>query len=200
MDVKLDKVTLKALSSDVRVDALKLLGSRRHMQSELASALSVAVPTMKEHLEALEKDAVTKTYAKIITNDKFGINTLIDYANNFSLKVIESEIKHYQNNKNFLSIMNQLKSFIEGYKKTKESSCIIKLGKGTGFFGMTICTLLDNNYLINLRKAFGIGRARSSSVEEPFSPRFPITHLVKVNESGIPILPIGWVKLTFGEQ
>ena len=62
MDVKLDKVTLKALASDVRVDALKLLGSRRHMQSELASALSVAVPTMKEHLEALDKAGLVEKH------------------------------------------------------------------------------------------------------------------------------------------
>lgn len=62
MDVKLDKVTLKALSSDVRVDALKLLGGRRHMQSELALALGVAVPTMKEHLEALERAGLVERH------------------------------------------------------------------------------------------------------------------------------------------
>lgn len=55
MDVKLDKETFKALSSTTRVDLLKLLEKRRHMQAELASSLELAVPTVKQHLEMLEK-------------------------------------------------------------------------------------------------------------------------------------------------
>ena len=54
MDVQLDRVAMKALSSETRVEVLKLLGKRNHMQSELASELSLAVPTVKEHLSSLE--------------------------------------------------------------------------------------------------------------------------------------------------
>lgn len=62
MDVKLDRDVLKALSSDTRVDILKELSSRRFMQSELASSLSLSVPTIKEHLAALEKAGLVERH------------------------------------------------------------------------------------------------------------------------------------------
>lgn len=53
MELKLDTKTFKALANERRVDILKLLGERRHTQSEIAGELSLAVPTVKEHLAAL---------------------------------------------------------------------------------------------------------------------------------------------------
>lgn len=53
MELKLDSKTFKALANERRVDILKLLGERRHTQSEIAGELSLAVPTVKEHLSAL---------------------------------------------------------------------------------------------------------------------------------------------------
>ena len=55
MDVRFDKATFKALSSEERIDVLKLLQGRRHTQSELALSLGISAPSMKEHLEALQK-------------------------------------------------------------------------------------------------------------------------------------------------
>ncbi len=62
MEIRLDKETFKALASTTRVDVLKLLGQRRHMQSELAAALSLSVPTVKEHLAALEKAGLVERH------------------------------------------------------------------------------------------------------------------------------------------
>lgn len=62
MEVRLDKETFKALASETRVDVLKLLGKRRHMQSELASSLNLSVPTVKEHLSALEKAGLVERH------------------------------------------------------------------------------------------------------------------------------------------
>src|SRR3990172_656044 len=62
MDIRLDKETFKALASETRVDVLKLLGQRRHMQSEMASALGLSVPTVKEHLDALEKAGLVERH------------------------------------------------------------------------------------------------------------------------------------------
>lgn len=53
MELKLDSKTFKALANEKRVDMLKLLGERRHTQSEIAGELGLAVPTVKEHLSAL---------------------------------------------------------------------------------------------------------------------------------------------------
>lgn len=53
MELKLDSKTFKALSSEKRVEMLKLLKERRHTQSEIAGELGLAVPTVKEHLSAL---------------------------------------------------------------------------------------------------------------------------------------------------
>jgi DNA-binding transcriptional ArsR family regulator len=53
MELKLDSKTFKALANERRVDILKLLGERRHTQSEIAGELELAVPTVKEHLSAL---------------------------------------------------------------------------------------------------------------------------------------------------
>ncbi len=62
MDIRLDKETFKALASATRIDVLKLLGQRNHMQSELASALGLSVPTVKEHLSALEKAGLVERH------------------------------------------------------------------------------------------------------------------------------------------
>ncbi|MCX6708750.1 MAG: metalloregulator ArsR/SmtB family transcription factor [Candidatus Woesearchaeota archaeon] len=62
MDISLDKETFKALASQTRVDVLKLLGQRRYMQSEIASVLNFSVPTVKEHLSALEKAGLVERH------------------------------------------------------------------------------------------------------------------------------------------
>jgi DNA-binding transcriptional ArsR family regulator len=51
--VTLDKASFKALAVETRVDILKVLQSRQHTQTELADALELSVPTVKEHLDAL---------------------------------------------------------------------------------------------------------------------------------------------------
>jgi len=62
MDIRLDKQTFKAVASGTRVDILKLLGKRRHMQSELANNLDLSVPTVKEHLAALSKAGLVERH------------------------------------------------------------------------------------------------------------------------------------------
>ena len=53
--ITLDQSTFKALAADTRVNILKKLNERRYTQSELASILSLKTPSIKEHLDALEK-------------------------------------------------------------------------------------------------------------------------------------------------
>src|SRR3989338_4355623 len=53
--ITIDRQTFKALAADTRIEILKLLGKRRHTQSELSAELKLSVPTVKEHLDALEK-------------------------------------------------------------------------------------------------------------------------------------------------
>ena len=53
--IVLDQATFKALAAGTRVKILKTLGQRRHTQSELSAVLNISVPTIKEHLSALEK-------------------------------------------------------------------------------------------------------------------------------------------------
>jgi DNA-binding transcriptional ArsR family regulator len=53
--ITIDKETFKALAADTRVKILKFLDMRRHTQSELSASLNLSVPTVKEHLDALEK-------------------------------------------------------------------------------------------------------------------------------------------------
>lgn len=62
MDIRLDKETFKALASGTRVDVLKILDKRRHMQSEIADSLELSVPTVKEHLSALEKAGLVERH------------------------------------------------------------------------------------------------------------------------------------------
>ncbi|HLF55086.1 MAG TPA: winged helix-turn-helix domain-containing protein [Candidatus Nanoarchaeia archaeon] len=62
MEIRLDKETFKALASTTRVDVLKLLARRRHMQSELAAELNLSVPTVKEHLFALERAGLVERH------------------------------------------------------------------------------------------------------------------------------------------
>ncbi|MBW3022989.1 winged helix-turn-helix domain-containing protein [Candidatus Woesearchaeota archaeon] len=60
--ITIDRSTFKALAADTRVHILKLLDKRRHTQSELSAELKLSVPTIKEHLEALEKASLVKKH------------------------------------------------------------------------------------------------------------------------------------------
>lgn len=52
--IELDQKAFKALAADTRISILKHLKSRRYTQSELAELLELKVPSVKEHLLALE--------------------------------------------------------------------------------------------------------------------------------------------------
>ena len=58
--ITIDRSTFKALAADTRIKILKILDKRRHTQSELSVVLKLAVPTVKEHLGALEKASLVK--------------------------------------------------------------------------------------------------------------------------------------------
>jgi len=51
----LSRNELKAISSDKRMEILKLLNERRHTLSELSGRLGIRLPSTKEHLQKLEK-------------------------------------------------------------------------------------------------------------------------------------------------
>ena len=53
--VKLGRHSMKALSQDTRVDIMKLLDERNHTQTEIAEALGMSAPSVKEHVEGLVK-------------------------------------------------------------------------------------------------------------------------------------------------
>jgi DNA-binding transcriptional ArsR family regulator len=62
MDIPLDREALKALASETRASILRLLEQRRHTQTELAQALGIAVPTAKEHVEALTRAGLVEVH------------------------------------------------------------------------------------------------------------------------------------------
>ncbi len=55
MEVKLSQKTFKALANPTRIAILKELDKRNYTQSELAETLGFAVPTVKQHVQDLEK-------------------------------------------------------------------------------------------------------------------------------------------------
>lgn len=56
----IDKTTLKALVVDTRMNILKLLLDKRYTQSEIADILGLKKPTVKEHVDILEKAKLIK--------------------------------------------------------------------------------------------------------------------------------------------
>ncbi len=52
-DITLDKEVFKALAGETRVSVLKALMERRKTQSELAKEMSLAAPTIKDHVDIL---------------------------------------------------------------------------------------------------------------------------------------------------
>lgn len=52
--MEIDRETIKALSSDTRIEILKALSQRRYTISELSRKLGIAVPTVFEHIKKLE--------------------------------------------------------------------------------------------------------------------------------------------------
>lgn len=53
--MEIDRETIKALSSDTRIEMLKLLSERRRMPAEISRALELAPSTVVEHLQKLEE-------------------------------------------------------------------------------------------------------------------------------------------------
>ncbi|MFA5746233.1 MAG: winged helix-turn-helix domain-containing protein [archaeon] len=53
--ITIDRVTLKAISSDTRMDILKQLDKKKKILSDLSTTLKLSNPTVKEHLEVLVK-------------------------------------------------------------------------------------------------------------------------------------------------
>jgi DNA-binding transcriptional ArsR family regulator len=51
--IALDHKAFKALSAKTRIDILKLLLKRNHLQSEIAMVLGLSPPTVKEHMEEI---------------------------------------------------------------------------------------------------------------------------------------------------
>ena len=54
-EVALGANEFRALSSETRVQIIKLLGSRRHNLTEIANKLEMRLPTIKQHLGVLER-------------------------------------------------------------------------------------------------------------------------------------------------
>ncbi len=51
----LDQESLKAVTVNTRVQILKILQQKQEILSDIASLLGMSIPTIKEHLEVLEK-------------------------------------------------------------------------------------------------------------------------------------------------
>jgi DNA-binding transcriptional ArsR family regulator len=58
--ITLDSSTFKALASGTRVKILKFLEKRNHTQSELSVVLKMSIPTIKDHLKAMEFGGLVK--------------------------------------------------------------------------------------------------------------------------------------------
>jgi DNA-binding transcriptional ArsR family regulator len=58
--ITLDSSTFKALASGTRIKILKTLEKRNHTQSELSAVLKMSIPTIKEHLKAMETGGLVK--------------------------------------------------------------------------------------------------------------------------------------------
>jgi DNA-binding transcriptional ArsR family regulator len=58
--ITLDSSTFKALASGTRVKILKTLEKRNHTQSELSAVLKMSIPTIKDHLTAMEQGGLVK--------------------------------------------------------------------------------------------------------------------------------------------
>ncbi len=53
MEIRIGKEEFKALSSDTRINIIKILNTRNYTLSELAAKLNMSSPTIKQHLERL---------------------------------------------------------------------------------------------------------------------------------------------------
>lgn len=58
--ITLDASTFKALASGTRVNILKTLEKRNHTQSELSAVLKMSIPTIKDHLKAMEQGGLVR--------------------------------------------------------------------------------------------------------------------------------------------
>ena len=71
-ELTIGKEEFKALSSDTRIEIIKLLNTRNYTLSEISAKLKMSSPTIKQHLEMLvHSDLIQQIVFYMIDKDNF---------------------------------------------------------------------------------------------------------------------------------
>lgn len=139
--------------------------------------------------EFLERDDIVKEL-KFSTNLIECIKNFGEICNEYARDLIKYEI-------NFFRMIDdgKLKRVIDFYQnlydETNKNAILLRVAWGTGWHGMTVGRLLDDDILERLRRTYNLGRRRD---EQYFVKPFPKTRKV-IFENGVAKYPLGWVKM-----
>ena len=109
-------------------------------------------------------------------------------CNEFSRDFIDYELEFF-NEYNIDKGLDNIIKFYEDLKK--ENGVLLHISWGSGWHGMTIGRLFDEDIIWGLRRLYNLGRRRNPP---DFLKPFPKTRKL-VFDNGKPIYPLGWIKL-----
>jgi len=110
-------------------------------------------------------------------------------CNEYAKDLIEYEINFFRKYND--GKLNQIIDFYESLYDELDSGILLRLSWGTGWHGMTVGRLLEEDVLERLRKIYNLGRRRNMPY---FVKPFPKTRKI-VFEDGMARYPLGWIKL-----
>lgn len=98
----------------------------------------------------------------------------------------------------YSAIRERYTNLKESIERLEDNETVLRIGHGSGFFGITINLLLYPDELIVLRRKYRIGQSRRIPGE--YSEFFPLTRLLIAGEGEKPISPLGWSKISFTQK
>ncbi|HEC91938.1 MAG TPA: type III-A CRISPR-associated RAMP protein Csm5 [Candidatus Atribacteria bacterium] len=117
------------------------------------------------------------------------IHSFADICNEYAKDLIKYELSFFTRYND--GRLNQIIDFYEGLYDEIENGILLRLAWGTGWHGMTVGRLLEEDILDRLRRLYNLGRRRN---KPDFVKPFPKTRKI-VFENGVARYPMGWIKL-----
>ena len=184
-----DGIYLKSLKiENVRIFSTKKVGyGYKHFDS-IVEALN---KRMQAHTTIKIDDFLIKNKEELKFKEIL-MKYLYDFAeicNEYAKDLIEYEINFFTKYND--GKLNQIIDFYESLHNEMNNGILLRLAWGTGWHGMTVGRLLEEDILERLRKIYNLGRRRSMPY---FLKPFPKTRKI-VFEDEMARYPLGWIKL-----
>lgn len=139
----------------------------------------------------------------IIRNNTKPVKEILKMINEQTKNYLEKEIKYFEYHEGDKSeiIIEELTNLLNETNKCKDNACILHLGSGSGFHGITGDWQFENHIIDHIRKIMKNGKIIGNRGQINGKDAAKTRRLVfEKKENGYEFYPMGFVKLSLAEQ